>query len=108
MEAWIFHFLEVEASRSNPCRKIEEARWAWHIGLDAESTAILNELWAGERGRAGPHAPHPRAVPRWSSTIRPRCARDIAGRSVYLALAADEDDVVQHEAAEPAAQPAAA
>ena len=48
-----------------PIRKIEEPRWAWHIGLDAESTAILNELWAGERGRARPHAQHPRAVPRW-------------------------------------------
>ena len=45
-------------------RKIDEPRWAWHIGLDAESTAILNELWAGERGRARAHAQHPRAFSR--------------------------------------------
>ena len=30
-----------------PVRKIDEPRWAWHVGLDAESTAILNELWSG-------------------------------------------------------------
>jgi len=49
MEAWIFHFLNVEM-HIEPVRKIEEPRWAWHIGLDAESTAILNTLWAARSG----------------------------------------------------------
>ena len=47
------HFLAIEV-RVKPIRKIDEPRWAWHVGLDAESTAILNELWAGsevEQGR---------------------------------------------------------
>jgi hypothetical protein len=53
IEGWVKHFLGL-AVRVKPIRKIDEPRWAWHIGLDAESTAILNELWAGgtvEQGR---------------------------------------------------------
>ena len=46
IEAWVFHFLGTKVS-VKPVRKIDEQPWAWHIGLDAESTAILNELWAG-------------------------------------------------------------
>jgi len=40
---WVKHFLGV-AVRVKPLARIEEPRWAWHIGLDAESTAILNDL----------------------------------------------------------------
>src|ERR1051326_7059514 len=46
IEAWIAHFRGLK-TRITPLRKIEEPRWAWHVGLDAESTAILNALWAG-------------------------------------------------------------
>ena len=82
-------------------RKIEEAPWAWHIGLDAESTAILNELWAGKRDRAGPHAQHPRLFAlQFDDPAAMRA--DIAGRTVYLALSC-EDERGAHEAAEPAA-----
>jgi hypothetical protein len=92
LEQWVEHFFSVQV-KVKPVRKIEEPRWAWHIGLDAESTAILNELWAGnevEQGRmrnilalfaldfADPAAMRP----------------DVAGRTVYLALSA-EDGVVK-------------
>jgi hypothetical protein len=92
LEQWVAHFFSVQV-KVKPVRKIEEPRWAWHIGLDAESTAILNELWAGnevEQGRmrnilalfaldfADPAAMRP----------------DVAGRTVYLALSA-EDGVVK-------------
>ncbi len=93
LEAWVFHFLKTEV-RINPIRNIEEPRWAWHIGLDAESTAILNALWAGEQVDAG-------RMRRLLALFRldfaePREMRaDIAGRSVYLALASDEDDAVR-------------
>jgi Family of unknown function (DUF6352) len=53
MEAWIGHFLQLKVA-IKPVRRIDEPRWAWHVGLDAESTAILNELWSGteiEQGR---------------------------------------------------------
>jgi hypothetical protein len=93
MEAWIFHFLNTRV-KINPIRNIEEPRWAWHIGLDAESTAILNSLWAGEEVDAG-------RMRRILSLFRlefenpAEMRRDIAGRSVYLALASDENDSVK-------------
>ena len=92
MEAWVYHFLKTKV-QIRPIRNIEEPRWAWHIGLDAESTAILNALWAGEEVDAG-------RMRRILTLLRLEFAepgemrRDIAGRSVYLALASDDADVV--------------
>src|SRR3954467_2132329 len=53
IEAWVQHFLGTRV-QVKPVRKIDEHPWAWHVGLDAESSAILNELWSGkeiEHGR---------------------------------------------------------
>lgn len=52
IERWIAHFLGV-AVKVAPLRQIEEPRWAWHIGLDAQSTAVLNDLWHGAEVEAG-------------------------------------------------------
>ncbi len=93
MEAWIWHFLKLRAA-IKPVRKIDEAHWAWHVGLDAESTAILNELWSGgevEQGRMR------RIVALFAlqlddpQTMRP----DVAGRTVYLGLSANEEGAVR-------------
>ena len=93
MEAWIFHFLNIKV-QIQPIRKIEEPRWAWHVGLDAEATAILNSLWAGEEVEAG-RMRRILALFRLEFDEPAEMRSDIAGRSVYLALAADENDVVR-------------
>jgi hypothetical protein len=93
LEAWVFHFLKTEV-RINPIRNIEEPRWAWHIGLDAESTAILNALWAGEQVDAG-RMRRILALFRLDFAEPKEMRADIAGRSVYLALASDENDAVR-------------
>jgi len=93
MQIWIFHFLNVEM-HIEPVRKIEEPRWAWHIGLDAESTAILNTLWSGEEVDAG-RMRRILALFRMDFAEPEEMRRDIAGRPVYLALASDENDVVK-------------
>jgi len=93
LEAWIFHFLKIEV-HIKPIKNIEEPRWAWHIGLDAESTAILNALWAGEQVEAG-RMRRLLALLRMDFAAPDEMRRDIAGRPVYLALAADEADVVK-------------
>ena len=93
LEAWILHFLNIEV-HVNPVKKIEEPRWAWHIGLDAESTAIMNSLWAGEQVDAG-RMRRILALFRLEFADPAEMRGDIAGRSVYLALAADENDVVK-------------
>jgi hypothetical protein len=88
VELWIAHFLRLEVN-VKPIRRIEEARWAWHVGLDAESTAILNELWAGREVDAGRMR---NIVALFALEFaEPAAMRaDIAGRTVYLALSADE------------------
>jgi plasmid stability protein len=93
VEKWVAHFFAVQV-KVKPIRKIEESRWAWHIGLDAESTAILNELWAGNEVEQG----------RMSNILAlfalefvdPKAMRpDIAGRTVYLALSCDSGQAVR-------------
>lgn len=46
LERWIAHFHGVRAA-VKPVREIPDEEWVWHVGLDAESTAMLNELYAG-------------------------------------------------------------
>jgi hypothetical protein len=93
LEAWIFHFLSIEV-HVNPIKKIDEPSWAWHIGLDAEATAILNALRAVEEVDAGSMR-RILALFRMEFADPAEMRRDIAGRSVYLALAADENDEVK-------------
>ena len=31
-----------------PVERIDDPRWVWHVGLDAEASALLNDLYAGE------------------------------------------------------------
>ena len=93
MEAWIFHFLNTKV-QITPIRNIEEPRWAWHIGLDAASTGILNDLYGGsevDHGRMRRLLSLFRMDFVNASDMRP----DIAGRPVYMALSANEDDVVR-------------
>ena len=93
IEAWVGHFAGVRVAVT-PVRRIEEPRWAWHIGLDAEATAILNALWAGEPVDAGRRR-RILALLRMEFAAPGEMRRDIAGRPVYLALASDEDDRVK-------------
>jgi hypothetical protein len=88
LEQWVFHFLQLKV-KIKAVRQIEEPRWAWHVGLDAESTAILNELWSGKEIEPG----------RMRNILTilalqfedPAAMRaDIRGRTVYLALSCEE------------------
>jgi hypothetical protein len=92
IEAWVFHFLQTRV-RVKPIRKIEEERWAWHVGLDAESTAILNELWSGREIDQG-RMRNILALFALEFEDERAMRADIRGRTLYLALAA-EDGVVR-------------
>jgi hypothetical protein len=93
IEAWVGHChgLEVKVA---PIRAIDEAHWAWHIGLDTESTAILNELWSGAQVDAGRMR---NIVALFALNFADPSAmrRDIAGRTVYLGLSVDAEQVVR-------------
>src|SRR5262249_27573728 len=93
MEKWIAHFLGVAVS-IRPLRAIEDRAWAWHIGLDGESTAILNGLWRGEDIEAGDFR-RMLALFRLDFADPAGMRADVAGKPVYMALSMDEDGVVR-------------
>jgi hypothetical protein len=85
LERWLKHFLELPV-RIQPLQSVRDQRWSWHVGLDAEATAILNALYEGqplEDGRASRLA----ALFRLEFLDRDRAAEDLRGRPVFLGLA---------------------
>jgi hypothetical protein len=46
LAAWIRHF-HGAAARVTSIREIPDAEWVWHVGLDAEATAMLNDIYNG-------------------------------------------------------------
>jgi len=87
LEKWIAHFLAVSV-RIRPQGEIEDGRWVWHVGLDAEASALLNDLY--NRAEVD-DARRRRLLCLFELTfanpgdMRPQ----IAGRPVYLAMAMD-------------------
>ena len=93
MEKWIAHFLGVKVS-IRPLRAIEDREWSWHLGLDSESTAMLNALWRGEEVEPG-------TLRRMLALFRldfedPSAVRaELAGKPAYMALSMNEAGVVR-------------
>ena len=85
---WISHFLNVKV-RVQTAREIVDEHWVWHVGLDAQASSILNDLFTGaevdeDRMRRllclfMLEFEHPADM-----------RSDVAGRPVYLAMAMDE------------------
>jgi len=89
LERWVAHFLAVEV-RITPQREIEDARWVWHVGLDAEASGVLNDLY--KRVDVSDERMERLLCLFDMSFANPADMRpDIAGRPVYLAMAMDRD-----------------
>ncbi len=84
LEAWIRHFRDVDVS-IQPVQQISDPRWVWHVGLDTEASAFLNDLYRGEAVEETRQA-------RLLSLFRLEFAEPadmlerVRGRPVYLAL----------------------
>jgi hypothetical protein len=93
LEAWIAHFLGL-ATSIQPMVQIKDERWVWHVGLDGESTAIMNDLY---RGQDVDEERLKRIVALFRLDFAdPTAMRaDIAGRPVYLGLGMDKDKRVK-------------
>jgi hypothetical protein len=92
-EKWIHHFFGVKVN-IEPLRAVEDHGWAWHIGLDSGSTALLNALWRGEEVEPG-NLRRLLALFRLDFEDPASMRPDIAGKPVYLALSMDENGVVR-------------
>ena len=88
MEAWIAHFLGVKVAIRVE-REIDDAHWRWHVGLDAEASAILNDLY---NRQPVDDARMKRLLCLFRLDFEhPADMRSaIAGRPVWLAMAMDE------------------
>ncbi len=93
LEAWIDHFLGVRVS-IQPVETIRDERWVWHIGLDAEGTAILNDLYNGVEVE---EARRYRILSLFRLEVEDPSlvVRELAGRPFYLAMAATPDDILR-------------
>ena len=89
LQAWVRHFMGTTV-RISIEREIDDEHWVWHVGLDAQASAVLNELYQG----------HDVAQERMARMLclfklefdEPTVMRpEIAGRPVYLAMSMDAD-----------------
>jgi len=90
VEAWLAHFLALE-TRVQPMQRIDDEKWIWHVGLDAEATRILNGLYNGE-DLSLDEANRIVALFRRDVLDRERVQPDLRGKPVYLGLAKDRGD----------------
>ncbi len=81
---WVQHLLGV-AVRVEPLQQIDDPRWRWHLGLDAEASALLDDLYEGRAVEAD-------RLSRLISLFRldfvnpAEMRTDVAGLPVYLGL----------------------
>lgn len=93
LEGWVAHFLKADVS-IQPVQQISDERWVWHVGLDAEATGLLNDLYESQEIEEA-------RMERLLSLFRlefkdPSLMRaDIAGRPIYLALCMTDDKRVR-------------
>lgn len=84
---WVRHFLGAGVTIAVD-KEIDDDQWVWHVGLDAQASGVLNDLYQG----------HDVAAERMERMLclfrlmfdEPAVMRpEIAGRPVYLAMAMD-------------------
>ncbi len=88
LETWVEHFTGAAVS-IQPVQQITDEKWVWHIGLDTEATALLNDLYDDndvDEERMERLLSLFRMEFKDESLMQP----DIAGRPVYLGLAMNE------------------
>jgi hypothetical protein len=93
LERWIEHFT-LAATSIQPVQAVRDERWRWHVGLDAEASTLLNDLYEGkevsEAGLARLLALF-RLEFRDPEDVRP----ELRGRPVYLGLAMSAEQRVR-------------
>ena len=91
LERWVAHLLGVTV-RIEPLSRVDDAAWRWHVGLDTQATALLNDLY---RGQGVDEARMGRLISLFRLNFdNPADALpEMAGKPVYLGLAMGEDGV---------------
>jgi hypothetical protein len=87
MAKWVEHFLGVQV-RIHTEREINDDHWVWHVGLDAQASSVLNDLYQGLEVDADRMA---RLLCLFKlEFVSPNdMLADVRGKPVYLAMAVD-------------------
>jgi hypothetical protein len=92
LEGWVRHFTKIDASIQS-AQSVTDDNWVWHIGLDAEASGILNDLYNDK-----PVAParRERILALFRMTVKDEAPflPTVAGRPIYLGLAMAANNVV--------------
>jgi len=88
LEAWVAHLLGA-AVQIQPVASISDERWSWHIGLDAEASAVMNDLFE-EKPVDDTRLARVVALFRLEFRDPSQMLARIAGRPVYLGTAMTE------------------
>ena len=85
LEIWTVH-LTGAAVAIQPVQRIDDERWIWHVGLDAEASGLLNDLY---QGAALDEARRARLLALFRLEFRDPAdmLERVRGRPVYLGLA---------------------
>jgi hypothetical protein len=90
---WVGHMLGV-AVKVTVLNQIEDQRWRWHIGLDQEASKLLDKLYKGDGLEVAENARIALLLRLDFENIVDQ-KDDVAGKPVYMALAATEDGLLR-------------
>ena len=93
LQKWVKHFLGVEVM-IRPVQKVDDEAWRWHVGLDVEATALLNDLYEG-RDVAPDRLQRLVSLFRLDFANPAEMRADVAGKPVYLGLMMNAEGVVR-------------
>ena len=88
LETWVAHFLNA-AVRIQPVQQISDEHWVWHLGLDAEATHLLNDLY-NDTDVNGARRERLLSLFRLEFEDPSLMRADVAGHPVYMAMAMTE------------------
>ncbi len=93
LQRWVRHFLGTGV-QIRPEARVDDPSWRWHLGLDMESSRLLNDLYQG-------HAVEPDRQARLISLFRlqfddpAHVLPEMQGKPVYLGLAMTADGLLK-------------
>jgi hypothetical protein len=93
LEKWVQHFLGVAVS-IRPLQQVDDEAWRWHVGLDIDATALLNDLYE-DREVATDRMQRLVSLFRLDFDQPQEMRADIAGKPVYLGLMMNADRVLR-------------
>lgn len=90
---WVGHLLGIDV-RVASVAAIDDSRWRWHVGLDAQSSVLLDKLYRGEGLEPDEHRRLLLLMRLDFERLQDQDPR-VAAKPVYLAIAADESGVLR-------------